>query len=239
MRKIFVDLLKCSGISFFITFLMLIMSIIPICLISFFYGTNFHAPYNLFTVIGNTNDLGNAIEFNFNKNFGIQILLFYFCFTFVILGITYTKRYKKMIYLIISLFAILLQVLLMNSIVLNKEPFKETSINEIKELIKSNEDTVIYVGRDNCPECIIFKPKLSSFLSKEGLRINYLNTTGNEDEVSNFKKFYNELGVVSVPAVIFMEGGKIVKVLHGNKAYNEIENRMKQFTQLKTEQISK
>lgn len=65
MRKIFVDLLKCSGISFFITFLMLIMSIIPICLISFFYGTNFHAPYNLFTVIGNTNDLGNAIEFNF------------------------------------------------------------------------------------------------------------------------------------------------------------------------------
>lgn len=161
MRKIFVDLLKCSGISFFITFLMLIMSIIPICLISFFYGTNFHAPYNLFTVIGNTNDLGNAIEFNFNQNFGIQILLFYFCFTFVILGITYTKRYKKMIYLIISLFAILLQVLLMNSIVLNKEPFKETSINEIKELIKSNEDTVIYVGRDNCPECIIFKPKIA------------------------------------------------------------------------------
>lgn len=50
-------------------------------------------------------------------------------------------------------------------------PLVNTIISQIKEFENDKKNAVIYIGRENCPDCIIYEPKLKAFLSKEQLSI--------------------------------------------------------------------
>ncbi|EGP4828510.1 thioredoxin, partial [Enterococcus faecium] len=67
------------------------------------------------------------------------------------------------------------------------------------------------------------------YLEKEKLEINYLDTTGNKTDVDNFRKYYNKLGVESIPAVIFIKNGKVERILYGDKEAENIERTIKLF----------
>lgn len=230
MKKLIIDICKYSGISFFVTFLILVALIVPNGVNSFLNGTSFQAPLNMITISGISNGVENSLEINFTQIFFWQILLIYTCLTFIILGIVYAKKNKKALYLVISLSAIGIFVLGSTQLVrIQQKPLKQTTIQGVDSMLGSKENSIVYVGRDNCPDCILYKPKLVSFLEKENYEINYLDTTGSENDVEVFRSYYNKLGVESIPAVIFIEKGKIDQILYADKESENIERTIKAF----------
>lgn len=230
MKKTILDIFKYSGISFFATFLILVALIIPNGVNSFLNGTSFQVPLNMLTIAGVANGSENSLEIHFTQIFFWQILLLYTCLTFIIFGIVYAKKNKKALYLVISLLA--MGTLVLGSAQLSRlqqEPLKTTTVQDIDSIINSKGNSIIYVGRENCPDCILYKPKLISYLEKEKLEINYLDTTGNKNDVDDFRKYYNKLGVESIPAVIFIKNGEIEQILYGDKGAKNIEHTIKFF----------
>lgn len=230
MKKIILDIFKYSGVSFFATFSILVALIIPNGVNSFLNGTTFQAPLNLLTISGIANGSENSLEIHFTRIFFWQILLLYTCLTFMIFGIVYAKKNKKAVYLVISLAAMVTLVLGSTQLSrIQQEPLKTTTIQSIDSIMDSKGNSIVYIGRENCPDCILYKPKLISYLEKEKLEINFLDTTGNKTDVDNFRKYYNKLGVESIPAVIFIKNGKVERILYGDKEAENIERTIKLF----------
>ncbi|EOW2616248.1 thioredoxin family protein [Enterococcus faecium] len=142
----------------------------------------------------------------------------------------YAKKNKKAVYLVISLAAMVTLVLGSTQLSrIQQEPLKTITIQGIDSIMDSKGNSIVYIGRENCPDCILYKPKLISYLEKEKLEINYLDTTGNKTDVDNFRKYYNKLGVESIPAVIFIKNGKVERILYGDKEAENIERTIKLF----------
>lgn len=96
-------------------------------------------------------------------------------------------------------------------------------------IIDSKGNSIVYIGRENCLDCILYKLKLIFYLEKEKLEINFLDIIGNKIDVDNFRKYYNKLGVESIFVVIFIKNGKVECILYGDKEVENIECIIKFF----------
>lgn len=85
--------------------------------------------------------------------------------------------------------------------------FIEVSTDEIEHLIDQKESFHLYIGRENCPYCQIFVPKLyeaSTQSNHDLFHLDLLSSKNNEEEIIKFSEKYD---MQYVPALIYFENG--------------------------------
>lgn len=96
-----------------------------------------------------------------------------------------------------------------------KDPygFTKISLEEFDDSIhgKSEKDTVfIYVGRDDCPDCEAFSPKLQTIIKEEKISVLYYSTSQDREErPDEMYALLDEAKVTEVPVILEVINGKI------------------------------
>lgn len=95
----------------------------------------------------------------------------------------------------------------------NPYGFTKITLEEFDDSIhgKVEEDTFfIYVGRDDCPDCEAFSPKLQAITEKEKLSVLYYSTSQDREErPDEMYRLLDEAKVTEVPVVLEVINGKI------------------------------
>ena len=81
----------------------------------------------------------------------------------------------------------------------------EENLKEQKKLIR-----YVYVGRESCPFCNAFAPKLKQAAKEAKVSVYYIDTENKTDELYNFAEQYN---VDSIPTLLVMKVGQLEKIL--------------------------
>lgn len=88
----------------------------------------------------------------------------------------------------------------------------EINQQDLKNIISGKETTWVYIGRPSCPDCKEFYPQLIDFVNQNKLHIYYYNTECRASKKMIVRKYYNSLGVKTVPSIIQIKDGIIDKV---------------------------
>lgn len=73
---------------------------------------------------------------------------------------------------------------------------EEISLNKLQEVVDSEDDMILYVGRDSCPSCKAFYPKLEELTYDANCFILYYNTE--PDRIERKQKMLHTLEVINV-----------------------------------------
>ena len=83
------------------------------------------------------------------------------------------------------------------------ERIKEISLPTLQEIIESEEDAVIYVGRESCPSCQEFYPQLEELACSVNKVICYYNTEQDRIERKNKTlETLEQISVFTVPSLV-------------------------------------
>ncbi|MFZ7177400.1 conjugal transfer protein TraF [Streptococcus hyovaginalis] len=84
-----------------------------------------------------------------------------------------------------------------------------------KEILENNnsEKQLIYVGRETCPNCRKFVPKLTRANSNIGVTINYIDSDKYRNQ-DDFKTMKHNLKIKYVPYVAIIQNNKIISTLN-------------------------
>ncbi|MBC2173330.1 thioredoxin family protein [Listeria booriae] len=104
----------------------------------------------------------------------------------------------------------------------NVSPLQNIEMEDIKNKLANKDDFILYIGRDSCPYCQEFKPKLEKYLKKNGKKILYFNTEP-ENKREKFRIFYNSLGAEGVPVLLKFSNGDVEKITYGTDEFGNIE----------------
>jgi predicted bacteriocin transport accessory protein len=96
-----------------------------------------------------------------------------------------------------------------------------------KKLIKGKK-VAIYVGRDTCPDCQKIMPKLKKQLKNNNKALYYFDTTAKGEKLLKYRKFYNSLGVQTVPSILIAKNGKVEKVFNLEKDQTDLQRIIKE-----------
>ena len=95
----------------------------------------------------------------------------------------------------------------------NPYDFTKITLEEFDDSIhgKSEKDTVfIYVGRDDCPDCEAFSPKLQTIIKEEKISVLYYSTSQDREErPDEMYALLDEAKVTEVPVILEVINGKI------------------------------
>lgn len=95
----------------------------------------------------------------------------------------------------------------------NPYGFTEITLEEFDDCIhgKGQKDTFyIYVGRDDCPDCEEFSPKLQTIINEEEISVLYYSTSHDrEKRPDEMYALLDEAKVTEVPVVLEVVNGKI------------------------------
>lgn len=81
---------------------------------------------------------------------------------------------------------------------------KGIEIKELNKMIEEKKSFNLYIGRENCPYCLILAPQLSQLAKEDKIEIYYLNTIETNPEMD---KFVKEHKIEYVPSlIVFKEG---------------------------------
>lgn len=112
----------------------------------------------------------------------------------------------------------------------NKDVLVTIQKEELQDMIDNGKTCWVYVGRDSCPDCQVFYPKLVEFLQTQQLHIYYYNTECKASEKQKVRAYYNSLGVKSVPTILEIFNGTIKEVydvqsyINGNGIHHALHN---------------
>lgn len=87
--------------------------------------------------------------------------------------------------------------------------FKKVDVAEIKSMIEEKKDFNLYLGRENCPYCLILAPQLEELVKNEKIEVYYLDTVNTTDEMDNF---FREYKLEYVPSLLVFSGGNAEEV---------------------------
>jgi len=94
---------------------------------------------------------------------------------------------------------------------------KKVSLSDIRSKIKNKEDFTLFIGRESCPFCEKFAPKLAIAIQKNYKTIYYLDNDSSERK--EITSFAHELDVKTVPSLSnFINGSKVNQLDKGSKA---------------------
>lgn len=110
--------------------------------------------------------------------------------------------------------------------------------DEYKDLINSEEDVVITVGQTGCGHCTAIRPSLDRIVTKNNLKIYYLNLTDmTRDESNSFFEGLIDLGFddpeflengsFGTPTTFTISNGKIKHYFAGERTYSQLEKEFK------------
>lgn len=92
-----------------------------------------------------------------------------------------------------------------NDYTTSTKKFDSVSVSEINTL-KEKKNILLYTGRESCPYCYEFAPKLANAIKDSNFRIYYLDTEIKDHEFLDFADRYN---IDSIPSFIYFKDGSV------------------------------
>ena len=86
--------------------------------------------------------------------------------------------------------------------------FIKVKAQDIEQLIDSDENIVLYIGRETCPACRDFVPILYDYSNSNGINVYYLDST-ETDKDKELKKFRDDNNIMYVPSLMICVNKKI------------------------------
>lgn len=102
--------------------------------------------------------------------------------------------------------------------------FENLTIDSLTKKIENNQSFTVYIGRDDCPYCQIFVPKLYEAMNSVNAEILYLDTN-KETNVKALSDFTQEYNILYVPSLLKFEYSKMnaLEIDSENITIEEIE----------------
>ena len=108
---------------------------------------------------------------------------------------------KKFIKVICLVFALLIVLTGCGS-----KHIKEISFGELKTMMDNKETFAIYIGNEDCPHCVSYKPTLEDVLDEYDIDIYHLdNSKLSESESSKLVQYIN---ITGTPTIAFITNGE-------------------------------
>ncbi|WP_238138663.1 thioredoxin, partial [Streptococcus suis] len=94
----------------------------------------------------------------------------------------------------------------------------------MEQKIQNEEEFILYIGRETCPYCRDFVPKLTEAVEQSHATIYYLDSES--DPNGKIQQFRQSQGLATVPSLTYYKSGKLSGILRkGSQAtLSEIEN---------------
>ena len=94
---------------------------------------------------------------------------------------------------------------------------KKIHLSEVQEKINNKEDFVLYIGRESCPYCQKFAPKLAVAIQKTNQTVYYLDNDSKERK--DITSFAHDMNIKTVPNLSsFKKGSKETYLTKGSKS---------------------
>lgn len=85
-----------------------------------------------------------------------------------------------------------------------------TTLDNIENVMNGAEDTLVYIGREDCKECKTFEAALTNVLKRYSTEIPAYYTNLDRDNGNDkYEQFLEEYNIESVPVVFWIKDGKI------------------------------
>lgn len=151
------------------------------------------------------------------------------------------KQEKRLIWVIIALLAVVVISCISlafintsrnssNNNAVQYETFKSINSDEVFSLLDDSEnENTLYVGRETCPHCSTFAPKLIEAIKQENVLVYYYDTSvARADNVDKLNELMEILNVKSVPALLKIKNGTVEMRLSDYKNLDAIVDFIKQ-----------
>lgn len=78
--------------------------------------------------------------------------------------------------------------------------FKTVSPEEAEQLLEAKDDAILFLGRETCPYCRRFAPKLAKVAKEKGWTVHFLNTSTPTSAITALRDKYQ---VPTVPGFLY------------------------------------
>lgn len=119
---------------------------------------------------------------------------------------------KKWIFVIFLIIALLCYIILKSQ---SKDEYQKSiqtfdivGISDIENKVKNDQDFILYIGRETCPDCRDFAPILSEVAKDNDLEVLYLDSTDTE-KTKNLKDFRDKYNILYVPSLLISKDGNL------------------------------
>lgn len=115
-----------------------------------------------------------------------------------------------------------------NSDYIQNEWIAGITLNELKKYATNGEENLIYIGRDDCYECVEFEKEFTKILKKYEVEASAYYTNIDRDGINagNMYDFLDKYNVNSVPCVIVIQNEKLIH-LYSSTEINRIDEYYK------------
>ncbi|MGT2826530.1 hypothetical protein [Streptococcus himalayensis] len=97
------------------------------------------------------------------------------------------------------------------------QAYRRINMEELEARLEKNESIYLYIGRESCPYCREFVPKLTQAVSEKNSIVYYLDSEGNDKEA--IKQFRKLQGIKTVPSLgYYNHRGLVRKLEKGSQA---------------------
>lgn len=86
--------------------------------------------------------------------------------------------------------------------------FIKVKAQDIEQLIESDENIILYIGRETCPACRDFVPILYDYSNNNDINVYYLDST-ETDKDKELKKFRDDNNIMYVPSLMICVNKRI------------------------------
>lgn len=102
--------------------------------------------------------------------------------------------------------------------------YQAISIDEVEQKVQDKEEFILYIGRETCPYCRDFVPKLTEAVEQSDVTIYYLDSES--DPNGKIQQFRQSQGLATVPSLTYYKSGQLAGLLRkGSQAtISEIES---------------
>lgn len=121
------------------------------------------------------------------------------------------RKHKKIFILsILIVLVVFVFILITNRSDYKKQvgSFNKVKAQDIEQLIDSDENIILYIGRETCPACRDFVPILYDYSNNNDINVYYLDST-ETDEDKELKKFRDDNNIMYVPSLMICVNKKI------------------------------
>lgn len=103
--------------------------------------------------------------------------------------------------------------------------FEKINSAKAQQLIKGEQEAVIYIGKAVCPYCQKFVPKLKKVAEETGTHIYHINSV-EESDLDGITAFRNEYNIPTVPGFIYTNGDTVNVRCDSSMSEEEIKTFM-------------
>lgn len=89
--------------------------------------------------------------------------------------------------------------------------YQKISMDQLEEKVEAQEDFLLYIGRETCPYCQTFVPKLTEAVEETHVTVYYVDSEKDPD--GRIQAFRQENGLKTVPSLTYYRSGQLAGLL--------------------------